>query len=219
MNRKILYAILLLCLNLIICADNCSVFSCSQLKADADKECSFTGTTCDLYYTSCEKISSTDCTSTTIKVNKQPNRKCALNTQNECKTEYILCSEYSSSLPNSPLTCEDLKAGEGKYCITVGSKCKEESGCKTDSETCSDHKPFDSKNKLDHLSKCKTNSNGQCVSELKKCNEIQTDDGDICEQLSTSDNTKMKCFKVGSDCQEKFIDCESYTTETDCTGK
>lgn len=230
MNKKfLLLSILFFCQNLLIYADDCSVFSCSQLSAGNNQICSFTSNsrTCESYYTNtgCGNIDNeADC----IKAKVFPlNKKCrwdntANGNEGACIIDDILCSEYSSTPPSNGLTCESLKATGDNYCITLtDGKCAEESGCPTTTEGCTSHKPLDSEHKWDHTRKCKVVGTS-CKSEPKLCedfNELE-DDEDICEKLS-SDNTKKKCFLKNSPltCIEQFIKCEDYTgnTESECT--
>ena len=44
-KKFLLFATLLISQNLIICADECSVFSCSQLSSETGKKCAYTGGT------------------------------------------------------------------------------------------------------------------------------------------------------------------------------
>ena len=223
MIKKFLqFATLLVSQNLIICADECSVFSCSQLSAETGQACTYTFTgssdVCESYYTSCEGLTSEDCSS--VKVNLTPTQKCQWNASaqggGKCEIKQSECSDYTSAVP--PVPCESLKASTNKYCITVEPFCVEESGCPADSETCTSHKPLDSNHKWDHLKICKATDNNGCESKLKLCTDFE-DNGDECSKLSTSDNSKKKCF-LDSDnhCVEKCAVCECYTGDNSDNG-
>ena len=95
-----------------------------------------------------------------------------------------------STLPNG-FQCEPLKASTNTYCITVEDHCVEESGFPEDKDTCTEHKSLDTNHKWDHLRICEQTTNG-CQSKLKLCEDIEN--GDYCSKLSTSDNSKKKCF-------------------------
>ena len=217
MNKKFFFTILFFCQNLLIYADDCSVFSCSQLSTETNQKCSFTGGTCKSYYTSCQGLNEGGCTAT---VQVFPlNKKCNWD-NGVCQTVNRLCSEYSGTAPSDGLTCESLEASAGKYCITLtDGKCAEESGCPTDKTDCVNHKPLDSEHKWDHTRLCKEVGES-CSSEPKLCGDFENN-GDVCEKLSTSDNTKKKCFptNVAPNCVEQFTKCEYYsgTTESECT--
>lgn len=211
----LLFATLLISQKLIICADECSVFSCSQLdpSAETGQTCSYSGTSCESIFTSCgELLSSGDCSTAKVKFTS-PTQECNWNAEAQggakCELKQLQCSDFASSLPNG-FHCEDLKASANKYCITVEDHCVEESGCPSDKDTCTQHKPLDSNNKWDHLRICEQTTDG-CQSKLKLCDDYEGN-GDDCSKLSTSDNTKKKCvLESASSCVEKDKVCEGYT--------
>ena len=219
-KKFLLFATLLISQNLIICADECSVFSCSQLSSETGQRCAYTSTSqvCESYYTSCEGLSNADCES--VLVDLPPTQKCKWNASAQggakCELKQLECSDYTSTAP--PVPCESLKASSNNYCITVNFFCAEESGCPTDSETCTTHKPLDSDHKWDHLKICSTTTNNGCESKLKLCTDFENN-GDDCTKLSTSDNAKKKCFLgTGNSCSEKCVVCDCYTGQNsnDC---
>ena len=213
-KKFLLFATLLISQKLIICADECSVFSCSQLgpSAEAGQTCSYTDTGCESIFTSCGELTSgDDCSTAKVKFTSKT-QECYWNEAAEggakCQLKQKECSDYESTKP--PVPCEDLKASTGKYCITVGSYCKEETGCPSDKDTCTDHKPLDTNHKWDHLRICEQTTDG-CQSKLKLCDDYEGN-GDECSKLSTSDNTKKKCvLESASSCVEKDKVCEGYT--------
>ena len=222
MNRKFLiFGVVLFCQNIIIHADECSVYSCSQLTPDTDKQCTF-GNTCESYYTSCEQVPVGSCEIETKVKNIPLLKKCVRNEAGTaCELKERVCSEYTATSPIG-FECENLPTSTtGTYCITNKyGYCKEESGCPTTSSGCTDHYPLTDDKKWNHLNICKVKGD-QCSSEPKLCNEMLDVEktgiyGELCENLSTSDSLKKKCFGPDSNCEEKFIRCE-YSDEAHCT--
>ena len=211
-KKFLLFATLLISQKLIICADECSVFSCSQLgpSAETGQTCSYTGTSCESIFTSCEELTEENCSTAKVKFTS-PTQECYWNEAAEggakCDTKQKQCSDFPSSLPIG-FTCEDLKASVNTYCITVGDHCVEESGCPSEKATCTTHKPLDSNHKWDHLKICGETDNG-CQSRPKLCSEYEN--GDDCTKLSTSDNNNKKKCVFESSCVEKCKVCECYT--------
>ena len=221
-KKFLIFAILLISQKLIICADECSVFSCSNLSpAETGQTCTYTDPSCESksIFTSCDGLSQTDCKSDNKNIKlESPTQECYWNTEAndgaKCELKQLKCSDYIDKAP--PVECESLEASTG-YCITdTTTYCVEESGCKTATTDCTNHKPLlDSNHRWDHSKKCvdPATAGGNCDEKPKLCTEFTTgDDGDVCTKLSTSDNTKKKCFlESDSSCDEQFVKCEYYT--------
>lgn len=216
-KKFLIFAILLISQKLIICADECSVFSCSKLSpAETGQTCTYTDTSCESKFSSCEGLSETDCKSDNEKIKlKSPTQECYWNTGADggakCDLKQLKCSDYINKKP--PVECESLEASKGLYCITdTTTHCVEESGCSTATTDCTNHKPLDSNHRWNHSKKCvdPTTDGGNCVEKPKLCTEFTP--GDDCTKLSPSDNnTKKKCFLEGSSCVEKCVECDCHT--------
>ena len=214
-KKFLIFAILLISQKLIIYADECSVFSCSNLSPSAEtgQTCTYIDDSCESKFSSCEGLSQENCV--TAKVKLTPTQECYWNTEADggakCDLKQLKCSDYIYKAP--PVECESLEASTGKSCITdTTTYCVEESGCSTAKTDCTNHKPLDSNHRWDHSKKCvdPTTDGGNCVEKPKLCTEFTT--GDVCTKLSPSDNnTKKKCFLEGSSCVEKCVECDCHT--------
>lgn len=214
MNKKfsLIFIILIIFLKFIICDNECSVYSCSNLTPEtSDQKCTF-NSKCESKYTSCEEIKEEGQCDIT-KVSNWKIKLCTWDT-NSCKSTLYKCSEYSDVSSEVGFNCEDLEPStDGQYCITgKNGICVEESGCSSDSTNCENSYPLDLNHKWDHSKIC-DDSSGTCTARDKNCGEYKGD-GDVCINLKTEDDNKMKCFydeTKSPSCFQKYTDCTYYT--------
>ena len=219
MNRKlVLFTILFVCQSLIHSAyDDCSAFTCSNLKVETGEKCYLTGSKCQVHNDDCTKIESEEECNSNI-LFKELKYKCFWD-GTSCTRVERKCEDYSPSLG---VACKDLKTADNtKICVldgkteTCSEQLKSAYGCSsTDSEdSCKAQIPIDQNNKIEPLKKCVLKGN-ICSSELKEC-EDHKKELDDCVSLLTSDNTntKKRCFPSDNSCAEKNIKCEGYNDD------
>ena len=219
MNKKfsLIFVVLIIFLKFIICDDECSVYSCSNLTPETTgKICTF-NSKCESRYTSCEAIPQDKCDSAEISDWKI--KGCTWDSDTvTCKPTLRECSEYSDVSGEVGFNCEGLKAStNGKYCIKGKNNiCVEVSGCISDTGNCEDRYPLDSNHKWDHTKICDDeDGNSECTAIYKKCGDYKGD-GDICINLKTENDVEMKCFydvSKSTSCFQQYTDCNYYKGE------
>ena len=217
MNQKILlFTIIFVCESLIKSAyDDGSAFTCPKLAVGTGERCLLTDSQCKVHYDSCTGLDQIKCTSNNI-LFSEPSSKCSM-VDGACTKTERLCEEYSI-VSNLGVLYKDLKASsDDKICVLkLDNTCTEEDksayGCSSTTEgICIQKIPIDGNNKIEPLKKCVESTT--CSSELKKCGDHK--DLDDCVSLSTSDNTKKRCFLSGSTCEAKNIKCEGYNDDVE----
>jgi hypothetical protein len=236
MKRKIfLLAILLNYQYLIIAtSDSCSTYFEAQLRADCEslepndssnQQCSFSNNKCQQVY----KVS---CTQYTVKSGETVNnnicsllptsnlkKKCQAKTNSDgCEEVDRKCEEYKGE---EDISCEDLKAEDGQYCVLSNNKCsahykKCDSITNNDNNKCNNNLPLPTEYTDNKYSKCEWTTTCEAVdrtcSEYKTFKDFLTNYGVNCKDLKPSDTSDInnKCVLDNGECKEEKADCEDY---------
>ena len=234
MKRKIfLLAILLNYLYLIIAtSDSCSDgfeaqlrLGCQSLAPDSsNQQCSFSNNKCQqVYIVLCEQY--TVKTGETINNNicsllgtSDPKYKCQANTgTNKCEEVERKCEEYKGEGDTS---CENLKAGEGQYCVLSNNKCaahykKCDSITDNENNKCNNNLPLPTEYSTEKYSKCEWKTTCEAVD--RTCSEYKTYKAFLskyqvnCKDLKPSDTSDdNKCVLDNGECKEAKADCGDY---------
>ena len=153
------------------------------------------------------------------------NKRCVLNSNNQCVPYYNLCSDFLTDVDKSK--CEaNIPFDTSKKCEWDGSACKDvDKKCNDYSQiyyynSCSSLKTSDDTNKI-----CMTASNGyNCVEQYKTCELYNTKatskSKDECEALrtytgSSFDDSKV-CTFSGNTCSTRDKSCQDIKEEYNC---
>ena len=237
MKRKIfLLAILLNYLYFIIAtSDSCSDgfeaqlrLGCQSLAPDSsNQQCYFSNNKCQqVYKVSCEEY--------TVKSGETVNnnicsllptsnlkKKCQAKTNSDgCEEVDRKCEEYKGE---GDISCEDLKAEDGQYCVLSNNKCAahyKKCVSITDNENnkCNNNLPLPTEYSPDNkYSKCEWKSN-TCEAVDRTCSEYKTYKAFLskyqvnCKDLKPSDTSddNNKCVLDNGECKEAKADCGDY---------
>ncbi len=211
---------------------------CSALKVNIDdttetpqKRCALNSDLkCGIHYNDCGDINDKqDCIKN---IPLEAKNYCYWNDNPEtgekhCQIEDSGCSNYTmiNTISPTPIACKDLKHGANTKCILDGETCKEDAqaGCESydgnDEMTCKSYKPIDNNNKVLKLSMCDFDGNKEtkCFTTPRLCPNFTSGSGYNCEELTTKDPLKKRCFLEGSTCTEVSIECNGFVNDDDKT--
>ena len=191
---------------------------CKALETEENSRCLFVSNTkCQLNYDECTNAKLNTKEKCEANIPKENTKYCSWD-NGSCKSSDRKCENYivyEGKDGETSLACGDIAVTGQKKCVTYETTCYYED-CKGFSETeCSNIKPFDATGGFNHKKKCAYDS--ECKSVDKNCADYEKDydDGLVCVQLKTTDDTKKKClYNSNNDaCSEIYKTCEIYETE------
>ena len=222
------------CGDFIIYSDNNGGNSkCYSLVHDEKKICYFDGSHCIETFAECSKYEGDDETfcNNIIPLKKTIDsdegsyivdkfNKCEMES-NSCTEKPRVCSDYKKRSDDTGELCSQLQSEKDPnkvkaQCILEGETCKDRYlKCENYNDLVTDEtKRTEAECNLalaDQYHKCtfKSDDHNQCITEKKKCEEIN--DPTICN-AHVLDDTEKKCIFKNNLCKEEFKNCDIYKT-------